>query len=62
MAPTVIALGFLAGLPIVLGSGPLFPAAATTTIPCFIALLTALSIYLWIPAVFWSLIYLIFKG
>ncbi len=44
MAPTVIAFGFLAGLPIVLLSGPLFPAAATTTMPWSIALLTALSI------------------
>ena len=33
VAPTVIALGFFAGLPMVLLSGPLFPAAATTTIP-----------------------------
>ena len=32
MAPTVIAFGLLPGLPIDYGSGPLFPAAATTTI------------------------------
>ncbi len=32
VAPTVIAFGLLAGLPIVLLSGPLFPAAATTEV------------------------------
>ena len=44
VAPTVIAFGLLAGLPIVLLSGPLFPAAATTTIPASTAAFTALSI------------------
>ena len=46
VAPTVIAFGLLAGLPIVLLSGPLFPAAATTTIPASTAVFTALSISL----------------
>ena len=31
--PTVIALGFIPGLPMVLNSGPKFPAAVTTIIP-----------------------------
>ena len=44
VAPTVIAFGLLAGLPIVLLSGPPFPAAATTTIPASTAAFTALSI------------------
>ena len=48
VAPTVIAFGFAPGLPIVSSSGPLFPAATTTTIPLFTASLTALSISSWI--------------
>ena len=41
VAPTVIAFGFIPGLPIVLNSGPKFPAAVTTKILFLTALLTA---------------------
>jgi len=41
VAPTVIAFGFIPGLPIVLNSGPKFPAAVTTKILFLIALFTA---------------------
>lgn len=33
MAPTVTTYGRLPGTPMVIGSGPVFPAEATTTIP-----------------------------
>ena len=41
VAPTVITFGFIPGLPIVLNSGPKFPAAVTTKILFFTALFTA---------------------
>jgi len=37
VAPTVIAFGFIPGLPIVFKSGPKFPAAVTTKILFLIA-------------------------
>jgi len=40
VAPTVIAFGFIPGLPIVLNSGPKFPAAVTTKILFLTALFT----------------------
>ena len=50
VAPTVIAFGLAPGLPMVFSSGPLFPAATTTTIPLFTASLTASSITSWITS------------
>ena len=44
VAPTVIGLGLIPGLPIVLDSGPSLPAATTTTMPSCIALFTVSSI------------------
>ena len=48
VAPTVIAFGFIPGLPIVLNSGPKFPAAVTTKILFSIALFTVLSIFVFV--------------